>query len=269
MKVDMQSASRVTFNESAKNEADFKDSFNEVPQMNAAQRKKLRNNFSRRVNQIREKCSLVLDLDVDDMIDANHKLGWGLPEGFLEHAQISNFNPFKDQIKEKYGAYQQQRDILISELTLAPEDKDENAEAENENESPILHNIRTETSDKPPEVSQLKNLAEQAAEHLAPANNAGRQTKQSTTRSQQAFAQKGAKHAEVKAAYEDYKDGATGMLTVDNNNRLPSNPSQASLQDFMLSSETSRSIFKGKHRKASAASQNRSLKFKEEPDEIT
>ena len=95
-KVDMQSASRVTFNESAKNEADFKDSFNEVPQMNAAQRKKLRNNFSRRVNQIREKCSLVLDLDVDDMIDANHKLGWGLPEGFLEHAQISNFNPFKD-----------------------------------------------------------------------------------------------------------------------------------------------------------------------------
>ena len=50
MKVDMQSASRVTFNESAKNEADFKDSFNEVPQMNAAQRKKLRNNFSRRVN---------------------------------------------------------------------------------------------------------------------------------------------------------------------------------------------------------------------------
>ena len=59
------------------------------------------------------------------------------------------------------------------------------------------------------------------------------------------------------------------MLTVDNNNRLPSNPSQASLQEFMLSSETSRSIFKGKHRKASAASQNRSLKFKEEPDEIT
>ncbi len=59
--------------------------------MNKVQRQRLRNNFSRRVNDIRQKCSFVLDLDVDEMIDSNAKLGWGLPEGFLEYAQISNY----------------------------------------------------------------------------------------------------------------------------------------------------------------------------------
>ena len=48
---------------------------------------------------------------------------------------------------------------------------------------------------------------------------------------------------------------------------LPSNPSQASLADYVLSSETNRSIFKNNTKQVSTRSQNRSLKFKDEEGE--
>ena len=47
------------------------------------QKQEIKSALHLKINKIRESCSYALELDIDQMIEANEPIGWELPQGFL------------------------------------------------------------------------------------------------------------------------------------------------------------------------------------------
>ena len=42
-----------------------------------------------KIERIRQQCSFALDLDIDQLIEANADVGWELPRGFSDHVELN------------------------------------------------------------------------------------------------------------------------------------------------------------------------------------
>ena len=58
-------------------------------QSSLLERQEIKNTLHDQISKIRESCSFALELDIDAMIEANEPVGWELPQGFLEHVELS------------------------------------------------------------------------------------------------------------------------------------------------------------------------------------
>ena len=58
-------------------------------QSSLLERQEIKNTLHDQISKIRESCSYALELDIDAMIEANEPVGWELPQGFLEHVELS------------------------------------------------------------------------------------------------------------------------------------------------------------------------------------
>ena len=73
-------------------------------------------NTDDKINAIRESCSYALELDIDQMIDAVEPVGWGLPQGFLEHVEFSQFESKKEKTLKMKSLQKVNYDNFLEEM---------------------------------------------------------------------------------------------------------------------------------------------------------
>jgi len=82
--------SRVTFQESRINGQGDQNSRIVFQGRAISEKRSLRKNLQVRIDKIRENCNQVMELDTDAMLTSNEAMGWSLPQGFLQYAEIKD-----------------------------------------------------------------------------------------------------------------------------------------------------------------------------------
>ena len=54
------------------------------------EKKALKQALQKRIDNIRNNCSQLIHLDINDLIGQNEAMGWSLPQGFLEFVELQD-----------------------------------------------------------------------------------------------------------------------------------------------------------------------------------
>lgn len=87
-------------------------------QSSLLERQEIKNTLHDQISKIRESCSFALELDIDAMIEANEPVGWELPQGFLEHVELSQLESSWEKTISRKQKQQLQYDNFLNDLKV-------------------------------------------------------------------------------------------------------------------------------------------------------